>query len=185
MVGISSGIQTRRLDLMARLEKTLRAITNRIPTAQAKAAEQIFGERSAGDNIWRLFIEEGRHHRDHENDLIWGTEQRLWLQNRINESDATYKIIITTTPVLAPLGDPPIYEYADKHANGRFREETITFLNEIKDMPDVFFICGDRHWKHFSVINQSNYPEFSDFHEFSVGSAAGGEHAIVPRSNRK
>jgi len=145
--------------------------------------------KGSGADFWRairwgqhleLFIEEGRHHRDHENDLIWGTEQRLWLQNRINESTATFKIIITTTPVIAPLLDPIIYEWADKHANGRFREETITFLNEIKDMPDVFFICGDRHWKHFSVINQSNYPEFSDFYEFSVGSGAGGTHARTP-----
>jgi len=144
--------------------------------------------KGSGGDFWRairwgkhleLFLEEGRHHRDHSNDLIWGSEQRFWLENRINESDATFKIVVTTTPVIAPLEDPPAFEYADKHANERFREETTKFLNGIKDTPNVFFICGDRHWKHFSVINQSNYPEFSDFHEFSVGTAAGRDHADV------
>jgi phosphodiesterase/alkaline phosphatase D-like protein len=145
--------------------------------------------RGNGEKYWRavrwgqhleIFFEEGRHHRDEGAGLIWGDEQREWLEDQIRESDATFKIISATTPLLGPLVPDDLYPSVlpDKHANLRFRAETELFLNNIKGVKNVFIVAGDRHYKYHSIINSQNYPELSMFQEFSAGSAAGPPHAI-------
>jgi phosphodiesterase/alkaline phosphatase D-like protein len=141
-----------------------------------------------GSNYWRairwgqlleIFIEEGRNHRDENAGLIWGEEQRVWLEQRILESEAIFKIIVTSTPILGPVVpddfDPTLIP--DKHANQKFRAETELFLNNIKDVDNVFIAAGDRHFKYHSIVNVSNFPELSNFNEFSAGSAAAPPHA--------
>jgi len=142
-----------------------------------------------GSKYWRavrwgqhleLFIEEGRHHRDVDANLIWGNEQREWLEKQIRESDATFKIIAATTTLLGPLIPDDIYPSVipDKHANEKFRGETELFLNNIREVENVFLVAGDRHFKYHSAINSAEYPGLGHFHEFSSGSAAAPPHAI-------
>ena len=144
----------------------------------------------SGESFWRsvhwgrhleLFIEEGRHHRDTQNLLdlrIWGNEQQSWLEERITQSDATFKVVVASTPLLGPPNSAHIRP--DKHANLIFREETRRFLTNVKDVPNVFLVCGDRHWKYHSVINAANHPDLAHFNEFCCGSAVGGNHADTP-----
>lgn len=154
---------------------------------------------SAGDGAkyWRsirwgkyleLFIEEGRNLRDEEASLIWGDEQREWLEQQIKHSDATFKIISTSTPMLGPVIPDDTYPSVvpDKHASDKFRPETELFLNDISDIENVFIIAGDRHYKYHSTINGDKYPNLQQFNEFSSGSAAAPPHAIqggVPDSD--
>lgn len=142
-----------------------------------------------GTNFWRalrwgkhleIFIEEGHHHRDKDANKIWGDEQRVWLEQRIKESEATFKILIATTPLIGPVVaddfDPTFIP--DKHANDKFRAETELFLNNIKDVPNFFIIAGDRHYKYHSIINSANFPQLSHINEFGTGAVAGPPHAV-------
>jgi phosphodiesterase/alkaline phosphatase D-like protein len=150
-----------------------------------------------GSKYWRairwgqhveLFIEEGHNHRDEDANLIWGDEQREWLEQQIQESDATFKIIIATTPLLGPVVPDDQFPSVipDKHVSQKFRAETELFLNNIRDVENVFIVAGDRHFKYHSTINSANYPQLSHFQEFGPGSAAAPPHAIpggVPDSD--
>ena len=94
---------------------------------------------------------------------IWGAEQKAWLQQTLLESDATFKILISPTPMIGPDD----LRKTDNHTNiGGFRYERDEFFAWLvkKKIPfDRFFVvCGDRHWQYHST-----YP--AGVQEFSCG----------------
>jgi len=158
-------------------------------TAAYYAANAYGTSQGDGTEFWRsirwgkhleIFIEEGHHHREKDFDKIWGDEQRTWLEQRIKESEATFKVLVAGTPLIGPVPpddfDPTFIP--DKHANDKFRAETELFLNNVKDVENFFIVAGDRHYKYHSVINAANFPQLSHIHEFGSGSAAGPPHAV-------
>jgi alkaline phosphatase/alkaline phosphatase D len=105
----------------------------------------------------QLWFVEGRDYRspnampDGPEKTIWGAEQKAWLQRTLKESDATFKILVSPTPLIGPDDGSK----KDNQVNQRgFRHEGETFLAWLKDngiAPGQFFIvCGDRHWKYHS-----------------------------------
>ncbi len=124
----------------------------------------------------QLWFVEGRDYRspnrmdDGPEKTIWGEEQRDWLQQTLKESDATWKVIITPTPMVGPDSK----NKKDNHANlGGFRHEAEEFFAWLKknDLDEsVMTFCGDRHWQYHSI-----HP--SGMHEFSCG-ALNDENAI-------
>lgn len=123
----------------------------------------------------QLWFTEGRDYRspnampDGPDKTLWGAEQRDWLQRTLKESDATWKIIITPTPMVGPDRDSK----KDNHTNTRgFRQEAERFFAWLGEngMDNVMSFCGDRHWQYHSV-----HP--SGFQEFSCG-ALNDENAI-------
>lgn len=95
---------------------------------------------------------------------IWGEKQKKWLKETLLESSATYKILISPTPMVGPDDARKI----DNHANvGGFSYEGNEFFNWLKSnniSPEQFFvICGDRHWQYHSI-----HP--TGYHELSNGS---------------
>ena len=116
--------------------------------------------------IWLL---EGRDYRspnrspDGPEKTIWGTKQREWLKRTILQSDASFRLIISPTPLIGPDGKGK----KDSHVNiGGFRHEGDDFFDwaKLNGLPEkgVFLICGDRHWQY-----QAIHP--SGMHEFSCG----------------
>lgn len=111
---------------------------------------------------------------------IWGDEQKAWFKRTVKESDATWKILISPTPIVGPDRKGK----NDNHANAGFATEG----NEIRqwlheNVPDNFFvICGDRHWQYHSVDPDTGVKEFS------VGAAsnshAGGTPGRDPKYHR-
>ena len=99
---------------------------------------------------------------------IWGKEQKAWFKKTVKESDATWKILVSPTPLVGPDRK----QKNDNHSNSGFSYEGDEIRNWIKDnVPDNFFvICGDRHWQYHSV-----HP-LTKLNEFSIG-AASDEHA--------
>lgn len=99
---------------------------------------------------------------------IWGEEQKAWFKKTVAESTATWKVLVTPTPLVGPDRK----NKRDNHANEGFQHEGDEIRAWLKaNVPDNFFsICGDRHWQFHSV-----HPT-SGVHEFSVG-AASNEHA--------
>ena len=113
--------------------------------------------------VWFL---EGRDYRD-ANDTpdgpdktLWGQTQYEWIQRTLAASDATFKVIVSPTPLIGP---DDAYK-TDNHVNHRgFRHEGQAFLNWLAEnfAPDeVQIVTGDRHWQYHS-IDQRGINEYS------------------------
>ena len=92
---------------------------------------------------------------------IWGTEQKAWLKKTLQESDATFKVLISPNPMIGPDDA----RKSDNHTNiGGFRHERDEFFGWLKETGIVkknfYLVCGDRHWQYHSV-HPSGVEEFS------------------------
>ncbi len=110
--------------------------------------------------IWLL---EGREFRSPNNmadgpeKTILGSEQFLWLARTLKESDATFKVIISPTPIVGPDRD----KKNDNHANFGFKHEGDKLRKLLASVPNTFTVCGDRHWQYVSVDPVTGLREYS------------------------
>lgn len=104
----------------------------------------------------QLWFSEGRDYRspnksaDGPDKTLWGQEQREWLMRTLQQSDATFKILITPTPMVGPDDASK----TDNHVNlGGFRHEADAFFGWVKEqgITNFFTFCGDRHWQYHSI----------------------------------
>ena len=98
---------------------------------------------------------------DGQDKTIWGKEQKEWLKRTLLESNATFKLMISPTPMVGP----DEVRKSDNHANQKgFRtegEEFFKWLGENDFLNKGFYlICGDRHWQYHS-IDPTGLEEFS------------------------
>jgi len=129
----------------------------------------------------QIWLTEGRDYRSSNmmdpgpDKTLWGERQRTWLQRTLLESDATFKILISPTPLIGPddadqAGRPaenhdPVKR--DNHSNQQgFRAERDEFFawlleNDFLDK-NFYIVCGDRHWQY-----HSRHP--NGLEEFSTG----------------
>jgi alkaline phosphatase D len=122
----------------------------------------------------QVWFSEGRDFRspnrmpDGPDKTIWGAEQKAWFKRTVQESNATWKILVSPTPLVGP----DRAKKNDNHSNEGFHHEGQELRDWIKaNAHDHFFvICGDRHWQYHSV------DPVTGINEFSVG-AASDEHA--------
>ena len=128
----------------------------------------------------QIWLTEGRDYRSPNmmpNDALktlWGAEQLGWLHRTLRESDATFKILISPTPMIGPddaeqAGRPAEGHDSlkrDNHADpAGFQHERDQFFdwltnNGFLEDQNFYIICGDRHWQYHS-INPSGFEEFS------------------------
>ena len=92
---------------------------------------------------------------------IWGAEQKQWLMDTLAESDATFKLLISPTPMIGPDD----LRKTDNHCDiGGFRHERDEFFAFLKenglDRQNFFMVCGDRHWQ-YHALDSSGLEEFS------------------------
>lgn len=125
------------------------------------------GEKTYRTYRWgkdlQIWLMEGRDYRspnpmpDGPEKTIWGKEQMDWLKSTVEGSDATFKVLISPTPIVGPdRGNKN-----DNHANIGFKHEgdmVRQFLSEQKNMVTV---CGDRHWQYISRDAETGLLEFS------------------------
>lgn len=152
---------------------------------QVPMGESTFRTRRWGRDV-QFWLTEGRDFRspndapDGPDKTIWGAAQKEWLKRSLLESDATWKLLISPTPLVGPDKGAK----SDNHANPSFRHEGDEIRRWLHDnVPDNFLvICGDRHWQYHSV-----HPE-TGLEEFSVGPAsdshAGGSPGVDPHFHR-
>jgi alkaline phosphatase D len=122
----------------------------------------------------QIWLTDGRDYRspNHQPDgpekTIWGAEQKAWFKQTVKASDATWKLLISPTPIVGPDRG----KKNDNHANAGFTHEGDELRAWMQaNVPEHFFVaCGDRHWQYHSV-----HPG-AGVHEFSVG-AASDSHA--------
>ena len=115
----------------------------------------------------QLWFVEGRIHRtdnameDGPEKTIWGLEQREWLMKTLKDSDATFKVMVSPTPMVGPDDKRKF----DNHTNfNGFRHERKVFFdfleNEGLNNNNFYLICGDRHWQ-YHAEDPTGVEEFS------------------------
>lgn len=135
---------------------------------QAVYLEQVgMGERQWRTVRWgkdlQIWLVEGRDHRspndmpDGPDKTIWGAEQKAWFKETVNASDATFRVLISPTPLVGP--DRP--SKGDNHANEAFRHEGEELRAFIGGQKNLFVACGDRHWQYVSVDPETGVREYS------------------------
>ncbi len=111
----------------------------------------------------QIWILEGRNFRSKNTDedgpgkTILGATQKQWLFTTLQESGATYKVIITSSPILGP--DRPKGKN-DNYSNKAFEYEGTEIRNFINQFDNVFICTGDRHWQYASHFEGTNLWEF-------------------------
>ena len=114
--------------------------------------------------VWML---EGRDYRsankmeDGPNKTLLGAQQINWLKETLLESDASFKIIISPTPMVGPDDASK----TDNHVNLQgFRHEGDAIFKWLVDNgfleKNLYIICGDRHWQ-YHAMHPSGIEEFS------------------------
>ncbi len=151
------------------------------------------------NDLIQIWFTEGRDYRDSNikppgpDKTMWGHKQRNWLIKTLLKSDATFKILISPTPMVGPddtmtgvqggkilsrliggavPGQEADNRKRDNHTNEfGFRDEANWFFKWLSDNgfhdKNFYLVCGDRHWQYHSI-----HP--SGFEEFSCGALVDG-----------
>jgi len=110
----------------------------------------------------QIWLVEGRDYRspnpapDGPEKTIWGMEQMEWFKKTVQESDATYKVLISPTPVVGPDRG----KKNDNHANIGFKYEG-DIVRKFMSENNMVSVCGDRHWQYVSKDAETGLMEFS------------------------
>ena len=105
----------------------------------------------------QVWFVEGRDYRspnrmpDGPDKTLWGAAQLAWLKSTLLKSDATFKLLISPTPLVGPDDAYKI----DNHTNHKgFRHEGREFFRWIVQhnlhRQGFYTVCGDRHWQYHS-----------------------------------
>jgi len=111
----------------------------------------------------QIWLVEGRDYRsknsaeDGPEKTIWGSEQMEWLKSTITNSDATYKVLISPTPIVGPDRG----KKNDNHANIGFKYEGDLVRKFLSEQKNLVSVCGDRHWQYVSKDLETGLLEFS------------------------
>jgi len=116
----------------------------------------------------QIWLVEGREFRspntmpDGPGKTIWGKEQIDWFMRTVQDSDATFRIVITPTPMVGPDRE----DKNDNYANAGFSHEGSRLRRFIADQANMIVITGDRHWQYHSIDAETG------LHEFGTGPAS-------------
>ena len=135
--------------------------------------QKIFLEQvPMGENTYRtvrwgkllqIWMVEGRDFRsantmpDGPDKTIWGDEQKAWFKRTVKASDATFRVLISPTPIVGPDRESK----NDNHANEGFTYEGRELRRFIADQKNMIVICGDRHWQYVTADPETGLGEYS------------------------
>jgi alkaline phosphatase D len=134
----------------------------RVFREQVPMSEQTYRTFRWGKDL-QVWLVEGRDFRsantkpDGPGKTIWGEEQMEWLTRTVAESDATFRVLISPTPIVGPDRDSK----ADNHANSNFSHEGDRVRAFIASQENLFVVCGDRHWQYHSIDPKTGVREYS------------------------
>ena len=130
--------------------------------------EQVpMGEKTYRTIRWgkdlQVWLVEGRDFRnsntmpDGPEKTLWGEAQKQWFFDTVKKSDATFRILISPTPIVGPDRK----NKNDNHANAGFACEGDVLRSFIGKQKNMFIICGDRHWQYVSEDPETGAREYS------------------------
>ena len=88
---------------------------------------------------------------------IWGRKQKEWFFQTVAASDATFRILISPTPLVGP----DRANKNDSYANKGFTYEGREIRKFIGAQKNMYVICGDRHWQYVSVDPATGVREYA------------------------
>jgi alkaline phosphatase D len=109
----------------------------------------------------QVWFTEGRDYRspnpmpDGPDKTIWGKEQMAWFKNTVTASDATFRILVSPTPIVGPDHVGKL----DNHSNLNFAYEGDILRRFLSDL-DMIVVCGDRHWQYASKDPKTGLLEY-------------------------
>jgi alkaline phosphatase D len=110
----------------------------------------------------QIWLMEGRNFRSPDNlpdgpgKTIWGDAQKAWLFRTVNASDATFRLIISPTPILGPGRE----DDNDTHASEAFSHEGDEVRSFINGYHNIFVCCGDLNWQYVTHLEGTSLWEF-------------------------
>jgi alkaline phosphatase D len=110
----------------------------------------------------QIWLVEGRDFRspndapDGPDKTIWGVEQKAWFKRTVQASDATFRVLISPTPLVGPDRSAK----NDNHANKGFTHEGDELRAFCAAQKNMVVLCGDRHWQYASVHAKTGLQEF-------------------------
>jgi len=110
----------------------------------------------------QFWILEGRDFRspnsmpDGPDKTILGGEQKAWLKQTLLESTATFKLVLSPTPMIGPDRESK----NDNHANENFTHEGNELRQFFGQIEGLLLFCGDRHWQYASLDEELGLWEF-------------------------
>ncbi len=129
---------------------------------QVPMGESTYRTRRWGEHL-QVWMVEGRDYRsdnslpDGPDKSIWGAQQLAWLQQSMRASDATFRVLISPTPLVGP----DRISKRDNHANRAFRHEGDQVRAFLASLDNTVVVCGDRHWQYVSVDPETGLREYS------------------------
>jgi alkaline phosphatase D len=111
----------------------------------------------------QIWMVEGRDFRspnrapDGPEKTIWGAEQKAWFFETVKASDATFKVLMSPTPVVGPDRD----RKSDNHSNAVFAAEGNEIRKFMASQKNMVVVTGDRHWQYVSVDDETGLREYS------------------------
>jgi len=94
----------------------------------------------------QVWLVEGRDFRspntqpDGPGKTIWGAKQKQWFYDTVKESNATFRILVSPTPLVGPDRQ----NKNDNYANAGFTYEGAEIRKFLGGQKSMYVICGDR-----------------------------------------
>jgi len=110
----------------------------------------------------QIWLPEGRDFRSPNTDpdgpdkTIWGAEQKTWFKESVQASDATFRVLVSPTPIVGPDRE----NKQDNHANTAFAHEGNELRTFMAAQENMIVICGDRHWQYATIDPATGLREF-------------------------
>ncbi|MFP6762769.1 MAG: alkaline phosphatase D family protein, partial [Planctomycetaceae bacterium] len=129
---------------------------------QVPMSVRTYRTRRWGQDL-QVWMVEGRDYRspntapDGPQKTIWGAEQMAWFKQTVEESDATFRILISPTPIVGPDRS----NKHDNHSNIEFRHEGDQLRAFLAQQKNMVVVCGDRHWQYMSIHPDTGIREYS------------------------
>jgi alkaline phosphatase D len=88
--------------------------------------------------------------------LFGERSKKNWFYETVSNSDASFKVLITSSPILGPDKK----NKNDNLSNEKYSHEQGEILDFIKKQNNLFIVNGDRHWQYVTHIDGTNLWEF-------------------------
>ena len=134
--------------------------------------------------IWILECREYRSAntaKDGPNKTILGKEQKDWLVKTLGDSKASFKLVISPIPLIGPDKNS---SKSDNWANKQFATESKWLKETLAAIPNLYFLCGDRHWQYVSKDPATGLYEYCSG-PVSLKHATGGGGSKGAKANDK
>ena len=139
----------RTTDQKPTVDEGIRIFREQLPVVNPRNHDAKTYRTYRAGQLLQIWLVENRDYRspnaqpDSPRKTLWGAEQREWLKATLLESDATFKLLISPTPMVGPDDRRKIDNHADLEGFRSERDQFFAWANEHQLMgSSLYFVCG-------------------------------------------